>query len=102
MDSWQDRISRTAVFCGCRAGGLFQDVMGAASRLPLNREPLTALAIAVMLLAFAKDRAEQAALRHDSALSVLKKLLQVPNSASALQIRMYTESSQRPRICLQI
>ena len=56
--------------------------MGAASRLHLDREPLTALAIAVMLLAFARDRAEQAALRHDSALSVLKKLLQVPNSVN--------------------
>ena len=58
--------------------------MGAASRLYLDKEPLTALAIAAMLLAFARDRAEQAALRHDSALSVLKKLLQVPcTSASA-------------------
>ncbi len=56
--------------------------MGAASRLHLDREPLTALAIAVMLLAFARDRAEQAALRHDSALSVLKKLLQVPDSVN--------------------
>ena len=63
-------------------GGCSQDVMGAASRLHLDREPLTALAIAVMLLAFARDRAEQAALRHDSALSVLKKLLQVPNSVN--------------------
>ena len=68
--------------CGwCRAGGLFQDVMGAASRLHLDKEPLTALSIAFVLLAFARDRAEQAALCQGSALSVLKKLLQVQNSA---------------------
>lgn len=51
--------------------------MGAAARLPLDKEPLTALSFAVMLLAFAKDRVEQAALRQDSALSVLKLLLPV-------------------------
>lgn len=51
--------------------------MTAGSRLHLDREPLTALAFGVMLLAFAKDRAEQAALRQDSALAVLKLLLQV-------------------------
>ena len=55
--------------------------MAAASRLHLDREPLTALAIAFMLLAFARDKAEQAALCQGSALSVLKKLLQVPYSA---------------------
>ena len=59
--------------------------MGAASTLHLDREPLTALAIAVMLLAFAKDRAEQAALRQDSALTVLKKLLQVQTCVSSKQ-----------------
>ena len=68
--------------------------MSATSRLHLDREPLTALAIAVMLLACARDKAEQAALRHNSALSVLKKLLQVPNSASALHISVYLKISQ--------
>ena len=63
--------------CGCRAGGLFQDVMIAGSKLRLDREPLTALAFSIMLLAFARDRAEQAALRQDSSLAVLTLLLQV-------------------------
>ena len=53
--------------------------MGAAGRLRLDREPLTALALAAVLLAFARDRAEQAALGQGSALAVLKKLLQVPD-----------------------
>ena len=70
----------------CRAGGLFQSVMSTAARLPLDKEPLTALSIAVMLLAFAKDRAEQAALRQDSALAVLKLLLPVrPKMCTPLQ-----------------
>ena len=61
----------------CRAGGLSQDVMSAGSKLQLDREPLTALAFSIMLLAFARDRAEQAALRQDSSLAVLTLLLQV-------------------------
>lgn len=64
--------------------------MGAASRLHLDREPLAALAMSVMLLAFAKDRAEQAALCQGSSLAVLNKLLQVPKSASTLQCSIYT------------
>ena len=51
--------------------------MIAGSKLRLNREPLTALAFSIMLLAFARDRAEQAALRQDSSLAVLTLLLQV-------------------------
>ena len=54
--------------------------MIAGSRLQLNREPLTALAFSIMLLAFARDRAEQAALRQDSSLAVLTLLLQVRSS----------------------
>ena len=83
--------------CWCRAGGLFQDVMDAASRLQLGREPLTALAMSAMLLAFARDSAEQAALRQDSALAVLNKLLQVPPSASPFaKQRSHTALSKSP------
>ena len=77
--------------------------MGAASTLHLDREPLTALAIAVMLLAFAFDRVEQAALRQDSALTVLKKLLQVQacvyskqSSGIALQARVQQDLCVSP------
>ena len=72
------------MFSECRAGGLFQDVMIAGSKLRLDREPLTALAFSIMLLAFARDRAEQAALRQDSALAVLTLLLQVGGMTAPL------------------
>ena len=57
--------------------------MIAGSKLRLDREPLTALAFSIMLLAFARDRAEQAALRQDSSLAVLTLLLQVGGMTAA-------------------
>ena len=60
-----------------RTDGLLEEVMGAGGRLELGREPVLALAFAAMLLAYARDRAEQGALASRGCLAVLARLLQV-------------------------
>ena len=60
-----------------RTEGLLEEVMSAGSQLELGSEPVLALAFAAMLLAYARDRAEQGALASKGCLSVLAQLLQV-------------------------
>ena len=61
----------------CRSDGAIADVLKAADRLPLARDPLVAAALAALLLCFSRTPLDQQVLVTPPAMSLLGKLLQV-------------------------
>ncbi|BDA42662.1 hypothetical protein COCOBI_03-5550 [Coccomyxa sp. Obi] len=64
-----------------RADALIQDVMAAGSKLALAKEPIVALAFSAMLLAFSRDKLDQAVLAQRESLTVLGVLLEAHANA---------------------
>lgn len=73
--------------------------MAAGASLDLTKDPLLALAFAAMLLAYVRDRSEQAALAGSSSLAVLSQLLQVfpaPSRSSLPASLAFSRKTRKP------
>ena len=68
----------------CRSDGLFADMTKSALQLPLHEQPVTALALATLLLAFAKgDSACRSRIVAPDAVQLMAKLLTVTSTFAA-------------------